>query len=92
MNDALSVDFSQQWNAVVRLVRRRLWTILTFLSITVLVVAAGTWTQTPVYRATATVLIDTETPNVLAVSTSRDDSTVAQANYQTLCWRLLAQP
>jgi capsular exopolysaccharide synthesis family protein len=80
MADPSSADFSQQWGACVRLVRRRFWTILTFLTITVVVVVAGTWTQTPVYRASATVLIDMETPNVLEVSTARDASTLSPSN------------
>lgn len=83
MAEPLTSDFSQQWRDFTRFLRRRLWTILTFLTITALVVAAGTWMQTPVYQATATVLIDMETANVLSVSTIRDDSTFGQSNYQT---------
>ena len=76
-------EVSQQWEAFGRLLRRRLWTILTFLTITVLVVAATTWTQVPIYRATATVFIDMETPNVLAVSSMGEQSVLGQANYLT---------
>lgn len=75
--------FPQQWEGFSRLARRRAWAILTFWVITVLVVAVGTWLQTPVYRATATVLIDMESPNVLAVSTLRDDFTLSQSHYLT---------
>lgn len=48
---------------------------------TVAVVVVGTWAQRPVYRATASILIDMETPSVLAVSAARDDATVAQASF-----------
>jgi len=83
MAEPLGPDFSTQWRSLMRLLRKRFWVILTFLTITVLVVAAGTWQQTPVYRATATVLIDLEAPSVLAVSTLRDDSTIGQQHYFT---------
>ena len=76
-------DLSEQWRYFIRLLENRFWTIVTFLAVTLLVVVVGTTLQTPVYRATATVLIDMEISNVLAVSTSRDDSTVGQTNYLT---------
>ncbi len=79
----IEFSFSEQWRQFVRLLETRLWTILTFLTVTVVVVVVGTSLQTPVYRATASVLIEMETPTVLAVSTTRDDSTVGQTNYLT---------
>ena len=67
MSDASSTDFSREWHHALRMLRRRGWTILLFLAVTVGVVVVGTWMQTPIYQATSTVLIDMETPNVLAV-------------------------
>ena len=80
---AQAVPMTEPWNEFMRILRRRMWTIRTFFCVTVLVVAVGTFLQTPAYKATASVLIDMETPSVLAVSTTRDDSTVAQASYMT---------
>jgi capsular exopolysaccharide synthesis family protein len=65
------------------LLKRRVWTVLTFFTVTLLVVLVGTAVQPATYRTTATVLIDMEAPNVLTVSASRDDSTVGQTNYLT---------
>lgn len=48
---------------------------------TVVIVVLGSWLQRPVYRATASVLIDMETPSVVAVSATRDDATIAQTNF-----------
>lgn len=78
-----NVELSEQWGQFTRLLANRLWTILTFLTVTLLIVVVGTSIQTPVYRSAATVLIDMETPSILTVSTSRDDSTVGQSNYLT---------
>ena len=83
MNDPQSIELSEQWQQLQRLMCSRGWTILTFLTVTMLVVVVGTSLQTPLYRAAVTVLVDMESPNVLAVSTSRDGSTVGQANYMT---------
>ena len=74
---------AQPWFEFTRLVRQRGWTIRTFAAITTIVVVMGTWLQSPIYQATATVLIDMETPNVLSVSTTRDESIIGQMNYMT---------
>jgi len=78
-----TTDASQQWVNFWRFLQRRVLTIGTFLTITVLLVAAGTARQTPLYRATATILIDMETPSVLAISQTRDDFQLSQAHYLT---------
>jgi len=83
MAEPLSAELSHQWRRFARVMRARIWTILTFLTITVLVVTAGTWLQLPIYRATATVLIDLESPNVLAVSRIEDKPTLGETNYWT---------
>ncbi|GEM_PF-1587847 len=87
MQESQSLDFSRQWYSFLRLLNARRWIILTFLTVTLLLVVVGTSLQTPIYRTSTTVLIDMETPNVLTVSTSassRDDYTradVGQSSY-----------
>lgn len=83
MSEMRALDLSEQWYDFLRLLKSRRWTIMTFMAVTVFVVLVGTSLQPPVYRATAVVMIDIETPNVLTVSTSRDDSTVGQSHYLT---------
>ncbi len=83
MEESQGFNLYDQWRFFLRLLAARRWTILTFLSITFLVVVIGTSLQTPIYVSTATVLIDTELPSVLTVSTSRDDTTLGQSNYFT---------
>ena len=75
--------FAQSWFEFLQVLQKRFWTIRLFVGITLGVVAVGTWLQTPLYRASASVLIDMETPSLLSVSTLRDDSTVAQTHYLT---------
>lgn len=48
------------------IIRRRFWVIFTFFVIVVATVTVATYMQVPIYRATTTVLIDEETPDVLA--------------------------
>ncbi len=90
MSEINLLDFSEQSRRFVRLLQSRQWTILTFLSVMLLMVLVSTSLETPLYRASTTVLIDMETPNVVGVSTqsasSRDDYTradIAQTNYMT---------
>lgn len=45
----------------------RRWAVLTFFIVTVFIVTIATFLQVPVYRATTTVLIDEETPDMLSV-------------------------
>ncbi len=83
MQDTQTFDLSEYWRFFLRLLQTRRWTVLTFLTVTFLVVAIGTAFQTRMYDASVTVLIDMEPANVLTVSTSRDDSTMGQNNYLT---------
>ena len=83
MQDTQVFNLSEYWHFSLRLLRARRWTILTFLTVTFFVVAIGTALQTRMYNASVTVLIDMEPPNVLTVSTTRDDSTMGQINYLT---------
>ena len=83
MQEASTFNLADQWRFFLRLLQTRRWTILTFASVTFLVVLIGTVLQTRIYKASATVLIDMEPPSVLTVSTSRDDTTLGQTNYLT---------
>ena len=74
-------SLSGRWFQFAQALRKRAWLVRTFTGMTAAVVVLGTWFQRPVYEATATVLIDMETPSVLAVSSSRDDATISQMNY-----------
>lgn len=74
-------DLSGPWFQFTQSLRKR-WSLIRAVTVaTVVVVVLGTWTQQSVYEATASVLIDMETPSVLAVSASRDDATVSQTNF-----------
>ena len=83
MQATIDSNLSQSWFEFSRAVRKRRSTVRIFMVTTVCIVVVGSFLQTPIYRASATVLIDLETPTVLAVSTSRDDSTVAEASYMS---------
>lgn len=52
----------------IAIIRRRCWVILTFFIVVVCVVTIATFLQTPMYKATATVLIDEESADVLGAS------------------------
>lgn len=67
-----------QWQRLARVLARRRRVIVNTLAVTFLIVAVGTELQPRTYRGTATVFIDIETPNVLAV---RDVFAWSQANY-----------
>ncbi len=76
-------DIRKHAHHVFLFLNRRRLTILTFLSVTLLVIFVSLLFQSKIYQATATILIDQESPSILQVSTSRDDATVAQTNYLT---------
>lgn len=79
----INLDLSQEFAAFLRLLNRRKLTVAVVSTLIFAVVALGTFLQKPVYRATATITIDMETPSLLAIYTSRDDATMAQSNYLT---------
>lgn len=54
------------FNRVVRVVRERLWWFLLTATLTVVVVFVVVKRQTPIYRATAIVMVDTNAPRVLS--------------------------
>lgn len=81
MAEFATSELLQQRRYLTALFRRRKWTLLTFLAVTIFVVLVGTALQTPLFRATAVVLIDMETPSVLTVSATRDDTQMGQASW-----------
>ncbi len=81
MSELESLNLPMQWEQFLRVLRTRMHTILIFTGVTFFVVVVGTALQKRLYRGSATVLIDMETPNLLSVSTSRDEATVGENNY-----------
>ncbi len=67
-------DYAQQQEESVdlqeylRLLLRRKWIVITFFVVTVLTVTVGSFIMTPIYRATATLLIDVPAADVVAIS------------------------
>ena len=57
---------------------RRKWTIVLFFVITVTLITCITFTQTPVYRASSTVIVDVASPDILAV---KDIIKLGETNY-----------
>lgn len=78
---AYSFDFAERWEQFTQMLYVRIWSILAFAAVTFFIVAVGTLLQTKIYRASATVLIDRESPTVLSVSTTRDESTLGSSEY-----------
>jgi len=62
----------------ITIIRRRIWVVFTFFVIVVSTVTVATYMQIPIYRATTTVLIDEETPDVLA---ARDSLALGSPGY-----------
>ena len=69
----------------VRIIRKRLWLVLSFLLIIVTVVAIRTFSIVPVYEATAKIIIERDNPNILSfqevmnIDASSSDYYVTQA-------------
>lgn len=57
-------------NDYLRVIKSRKNVVLTFFSVTVLIVTVGSFLMRPVYRATVTLLVDVESPNVLTATDS----------------------
>ena len=71
-----------------RVVRRRRWTIISCFLVTAIAGTLWTFTQRPLYTASATVRIDKEEPRVIKFDKVVDESETAQDYYQTQ-YRLL---
>ncbi len=62
----------------ISILRRRKWIAISFFLITVTAVTVATFSQKRVYRATATVIVDAESPDVLSV---KDVVKLGESNY-----------
>ena len=62
---------------------KRRWVVATFLLTVVAVVGIYTFTMTPVYRSSATILIEKENPNILDIKELYTIDSTAQDFYQT---------
>ncbi len=61
--------------------RRRKWILISFFLITVTTIAIGTFKQQKIYRATATVIVDARSPEVLSGRDVRDVVELGESNY-----------
>ena len=66
--DLLAVQEELHLKEYVDVIKRRRDLVILFFATTVLVVTIGSFLMRPVYRATATLLIDPESPNVLTTT------------------------
>lgn len=62
----------------IEIILQRRWIIITFFLVMLTTVTIGTFRQIPIYQATATVLIDKESPNIIAV---KDVMTLGSPDY-----------
>ncbi len=78
-----------------RVVMKYRWTIFTLFTIIVVTVAISTFKMTPIYKATAQILIDRENPNILSIeeviSLDSRDTNYYQTQYKLLQSRSLAK-
>ena len=66
-----------------RVITKRRWTILTFFIVVVLSVAIYTFTATPIYQATARIVIEKENQNVVSIHEVLAVDSTGQDYYQT---------
>lgn len=66
--NAQNPEYEPHLKDYIAILRRRFWSAFLFFVIVVATVTAGSILMTPVYKATATLLIDLESPNVLTTS------------------------
>ena len=50
-----------------RVIQKRKWTVITVFAVVVITVAIHAFTATPIYEATARLIIDKENPNVVSI-------------------------
>ncbi len=67
----------------IRIIKKRQWVIITFFVIVVVSVTVTSFLRSPVYRATARILIEKETPNVLSFKEVLALDTTDTDYYQT---------
>lgn len=85
------LDLREYWHVL----RKRQWVILTVLFVVAVSVTILTFRQTPIYQATARILIEKETPNILSFKEVLDldtsDTDYYQTQYKILQSRSLAK-
>ncbi|MBD3305162.1 polysaccharide biosynthesis tyrosine autokinase [candidate division KSB3 bacterium] len=78
-----------------RIIKKRQWVIITFLTIVVISVTISSFLRAPVYKSTARILIEKETPNVLSfkevLALDTADTDYYQTQYTILKSRTLAR-
>jgi len=82
MNDSEYIqqqDESIDIHEYLRVLMRRKWIIITFFVVTVTTVTVGSFIMTPIYRATATLLIDKPAQDVVAIS--NENAVLAGSDY-----------
>jgi polysaccharide biosynthesis transport protein len=70
-------------HAYLRVIFKRRWTIMTFFIVVVLSVAIYTFTATPIYQATARIVIEKENQNVVSIQEVLAIDSTGQDYYQT---------
>ena len=79
----------------IRIIKKRQWLILTFFVIVVVSVTISSFVQAPVYKASARILIEKETPNVLSfkevLALDTADTDYYQTQYTILKSRTIAK-
>ncbi len=77
------------------ILKKRKWTLITFLLIIVFVVTVGSFKMKPIYRATTQLLIEKENPNILSfeevMQLDTSNSDYYQTQYKILVSRSLAR-
>ena len=66
-----------------RVIAKRRWTIMTFFIVVVCSVAIHTFTATPIYQATARIVIEKENPNLVSIQEVLAVDSTGQDYYQT---------
>lgn len=74
----VSLDKNIHIKDYISILKRRKWIVINFFLITVTVITIATFTQKKIYRATATVIVDSESPEVLSV---KDVVKLGETNY-----------
>jgi succinoglycan biosynthesis transport protein ExoP len=66
-----------------RVIQKRRWTVITVFAVVVITVAIHTFTATPIYEATARLIIDKENPNVVSIQEVMSVDASGSDYYQT---------
>jgi len=62
----------------IAILTRRKWTVISFFAVTVALITWMTFKQTPIYRASSTIIVDVQSPDILAV---KDIIKLGETNY-----------